>query len=64
MPIAELLRRGMEPDPFNEDNLQSLCRRCHMSKSGKEGAAAVLRRRQARKRKRVHPSEALLGGSR
>lgn len=23
-------------DPFNDDNLQSLCHRCHNSKSGKE----------------------------
>jgi 5-methylcytosine-specific restriction endonuclease McrA len=63
VPIAELIRRFGEAnvDPFDEDNLQSLCRPCSNSKSGREGAAASARRRSPKRRTRMHPADALMG---
>jgi 5-methylcytosine-specific restriction endonuclease McrA len=47
-------------DPYDTDNLQSLCVRCHGRKTAREGAAASAAARRKRNGKRptpVHPSD-------
>ena len=63
--VDKIIPRHLGGDPFDLDNLQSLCREHHNAKTAAEASAAAARKRAAPKpqrRSQRHPVDVLGGG--
>lgn len=62
--VDKIIPRHLGGDPYDLDNLQSLCRQHHNAKTAKEASAAAAAKRAAPKPKRrsqIHPADLLRG---